>query len=125
MKYLLDVNALLFLFHIAPQTTRFHAWAKQHAAATFHSCAITELGFIRVSMIRYHYTREMAENALALIKRDITGYIDTLPPPRLATWANKHSETTDSYLCQLAAANGMKLATFDHNIKDPAVCLIP
>ena len=125
MKYLLDVNALLAVSHAGPFYQRLRHWVSSQNGAVYSTCAITELGFIRVSMIRYKFDRATAERALAYAKQNITGYIDTLPPPRLAAWANKHSETTDSYLCQLAAANGMKLATFDQNIKDPAACLIP
>ena len=126
MKYLLDVNALIAWYHGGTPKQRFHAWRAANApATTYHTCAITELGFLRVSMIRYNFTREMAENALALIKRDITGYIDTLPSPTLANWVLSHAQTTDSYLCQLAAANGMKLATFDTKITDKAAAIIP
>ena len=125
MKHLLDVNALIAWYHGGSLKQRFHAWRAADIRATYHTCAITELGFIRVSMIRYNYTRQMAEKALAIIKRDIADFIDTLPPPQLAAWVGKHSETTDSYLCQLATANGMRLATFDTGISDPTAFHIP
>ena len=126
MKYLLDVNALVALGHPHhPFYERFHAWhARQAGVVDMASCAICDLGFIRVCMKVYNYTLPKAEQALALVKRDASGYIDTLPPPRLAPWVLVHKQTTDAYLCQLAAANGMKLATFDSGIKDGAAYLI-
>ena len=126
MKYLLDVNALVALHHTNnPDHAAFHAWPGSRAPEHLFSCAISALGFIRISMAGYNYTLEMAERALARINRDVSGHIDTLPPPRLARWVASHKHTTDAYLCQLAAANGMKLATFDAGIKDAAAFLIP
>jgi predicted nucleic acid-binding protein len=125
MKYLLDVNALLALSHAGPHYARMKAWELGQKVASFHTCAITELGFIRVSMVRYKFDRATAEKALAYAKRDLTGYIDTLPPPALAAWCDSHGKTTDAYLCQLAAAHGMKLATFDTGITDKAATQIP
>jgi len=126
MKYLLDVNALIAWHHDNPpeKKARIHAWAAPHKPA-LATCAISELGFIRVSMIAYNYTLEMAQTALAKIKQDFPAYIADHPPPRLAKWASTHRHTTDAYLCQLAAKHGMKLATFDTAIKDPAAFHIP
>jgi len=125
MNYLLDVNALLALSHAGPFYVRMKAWELGLKAAGFHTCAITELGFLRVSMVRYKFDRPTAEKALAYAKRGITGYIDALPPPALAAWCDTHGKTTDAYLCQLAAAHGMKLATFDTAITDKAALVIP
>ena len=127
MKYLLDVNALVAMCHANhPANLRFHAWLGRQNKADMASCAICDLGFIRISMMApLNYTLEMAEKALASMKRDLPGYIDTMPPPRLARWVLSHKQTTDAYLCQLAAANGMKLATFDTGIKDAAAFFIP
>jgi predicted nucleic acid-binding protein len=125
MKYLLDVNVLLILCHGGPQDRRLHTWLNQQADATYHTCAITELGFLRITMAAYRHSRETATRALAYAQRDVTGYIDTLPPPSLANWVLSHGQTTDAYLCQLAAANGMRLATLDTGIKDKAAFVIP
>ena len=103
---------------------RLHAWRVRVGASQFATCAIVELGFLRISMRVYGYDRQTAENALDLVKRDVTGYIDALPSPRLARWVLSHKQTTDAYLCQLARAHGMQLATFDHGIKDGAAFLI-
>ena len=126
MRYLLDVNAMVAMYHSEhTEHARFHAWHATQKKEFMASCAICDLGFIRISMIGYSYTLAMAENALKTVKRGVTGYIDTMPPPNLASWVLSHKQTTDAYLCQLAAANGMKLATFDARINDPAVFLIP
>jgi len=127
MKYILDVNALVAMHHANhPFHKRFHAWASGLAAWQFFSCAISDLGFIRISMAGYNYRLETARGTLEAVKRaSVTGYIDALPPPKLARWVASHKHTTDAYLCQLAATNGMKLATFDTSIKDTAAFLIP
>jgi len=125
MNYLLDVNALLALSHAGPHYTRMKAWELGQKEPRFHTCAITELGFLRLSMAVYKFDRKTAETALSYAKRDIAGYIDSLPPPALAAWCATHAQTPDPYLCQLAAANGMKLATFDTKITDKAAAIIP
>ncbi|SPE54830.1 Ribonuclease VapC38 (fragment) [Verrucomicrobia bacterium] len=54
MRYLLDVNALIALAHTGHV---FHAEARKwylSVAATargFHTCSITEIGFVRVSVV--------------------------------------------------------------------------
>jgi predicted nucleic acid-binding protein len=125
MKYLLDVNALVAWHHAGRLNTRLHAWRANHATAELASCAISDLGFIRISMIGYGYTLQTAEKALESIKRDVDDYVEALPPPRLARWVASHKQTTDAYLCQLAAKHGMQLLTFDNGIKDAAAFLIP
>jgi len=125
MKYLFDVNILVAWHHTQHHFhTRVHAWRGRNASAHLSSCAISDLGFIRVSMSGYNYTLQMAEVALEAVKRDVTGYVNDLPPPKLARWVLSHKHTTDAYLCQLATAHGLQLATFDNRIKDSAAFLI-
>ena len=127
MKYLMDVNTLVAWHHTIPtdKHTRIHEWRRRANPLLVSTCAICELGFVRISMSAYGYDREMAQRALERLKRDMPGYIDSLPSPVFAQWVLSHKHTTDAYLCQLAAANGMKLATFDAGIKDAAAFLIP
>jgi predicted nucleic acid-binding protein len=126
MKYLLDVNTLVaWRYDSHTHHMRFHAWAAKTGFANLHTCAITELGFLRVSMQRAACTRMEADNGLAMIRKLAGGYLSECLPPKLAHWAASHKQTTDAYLCQLAAANGMKLATFDTNMKDTTVHVIP
>ena len=126
MKYLMDVDTLVAWHHSIPadKHARIHLFG-QGSTGDMATCAISELGFMRISMIAYGYTREMAQDALARIKRDMPAYIASLPSPVLARWVFSHKHTTDAYLCQLAAANGLKLATFDTGIKDPAAFYVP
>jgi predicted nucleic acid-binding protein len=125
MKYLLDVNALLAWRHArAPQHERFHAWAARVGTKSLHTCAHAELGFLRVSMQAFGYTLAQAEDALADIKRELGGYVESAPSPRLAGWATTGARTSDAYLAQVAGANRLKLATLDAGINDPVAELI-
>ena len=125
MKYLLDVNILLAWCHPPhPHHARVHAWKSKLKSSQLATCAICDLGFIRVSAQAYGYSIDMAARALDYIKRDVAGYITDNPPPALAKWADTGAKTTDAYLCQLAAAHKLQLATFDSGIKDPAAFLI-
>lgn len=126
MKYLLDVNTLLAWSHPThPHHARLHAWRAGKKASDFATCAICELGFIRISAHGYGHTVESAARQLAFLKRDIAHYLEKSPEPALAAWAKTAAHTTDAYLCQLAVKNGMQLATFDARIKDSAAFLIP
>lgn len=52
MKLLVDVNGLIALVHAAhPDHGKARLWlAALPASAEFHTCAITEIGFVRVSL---------------------------------------------------------------------------
>lgn len=117
MKYLLDVNALIAWRHgRSPHHTAFHAWIARIGTDSLVTCAQGELGFIRVSMQAFGYSLERAQDALAAIKRQTGGFLDTAPSPRLAAWAGTAAKTSDAYLRQVAEARGLSLATFDAGI---------
>lgn len=117
MKYLLDVNALIAWAHVnSAAHATFHRWARSRGFKALATCAHAELGFIRVSMQGFGYTREMAETVLAEMKRHTGGFIATAPSPRLANWAKTAAQTSDAYLAQLATSAGLTLATFDRGI---------
>ncbi len=121
MKYLLDVNALIAWAHVnSASHATFHRWARSHGFKALATCAHGELGFIRVSIQGFGYTREMAETALAEMKRPTGGFIATAPSPRLAAWAKTAAQTSDAYRSRLAASAGLTLATFDLGIPVPA-----
>lgn len=123
MKYLLDVNALIAWRHgRSPHHATFHAWIARIGTDSLATCAQCELGFIRVSMQAFGYSLERAQDALAAIKRQTGGFLDTAPSPRRATWADTAAKTSDAYLTQIAHANGLTLATLDQGI--PAAELI-
>jgi hypothetical protein len=79
------------------------------------TCGVTELGFLRVTMQRYGANAANAHAALERIRAQAGGFLEC-PPPKLLPWAGTHGKTTDSYLVQVAAAAGLKLATFDAGI---------
>ena len=125
MKYLLDVNALLAWEHgNSPHHGSFHAWAKEIGRENLWTCALSELGFLRVSMQVFGYSLPQATDALAGLKRHAGGFVAIAPSPRLPAWASTTARTSDAYLAQLAQTNGMRLATFDSGLKDAAAELI-
>lgn len=125
MKALLDVNALLAWEHAnSPHHNVFHEWVARSPDLELWTCALTELGFIRVSMQVFGYDRTNADQSLGRMKRAIFGFVSESPSPRLPAWAKSASKTTDAYLVQLAKKNDLQLATFDRGIKDRSVVQI-
>jgi predicted nucleic acid-binding protein len=80
-----------------------------------------------VAVAAYGYSVADARAMLRRHRRDGVGYLATLPRPAdvIPDWVHSHSQSTDGYLCAVAAAHGLKLATFDTGIGDPSVELIP
>ncbi len=114
MKHLLDVNALIACEHKgSPHHAVFHAWAKREGMTSLGTCALAELGFIRVSMQAFGYSLAQAQAALVEMKKPLGGYVAEAPSPRLASWASTVAKTSDAYLLQVAEARGLRLATFD------------
>ena len=117
MKYLLDVNALIAWRHSrAPHHQGFHRWAAETGFKQLATCALSELGFIRVSMQAFGYSLREAQSALEEIKRATGGFVDGAPSPKLPVWAGTAARTSDAYLAQVAASAGLILATFDGGI---------
>lgn len=124
MKYLLDVNALVAaLYPASPQHAAFNAWAARRQPSDLATCAITELGFIRVSSAALGFAIGDSRKLLQAFRTRGPGYVGALPSPadHLPTWASRHSHTTDAYLCAVAGEHGLQLVTFDTGIKDAAV----
>jgi predicted nucleic acid-binding protein len=116
VKFLLDVNALLAWGHPdAADHVALHAWLRAHAADTLCSCAITELGFLRVSMQVFRYNAVQAQRELHELRKKLE-FLPDLPAPKLPAWCKTHGRTTDAYLLQIAAYHGAQLATFDTGI---------
>jgi predicted nucleic acid-binding protein len=125
LRYILDVNALLAWEHpSSPHHEAFHRWAKEVGSYNLWTCALAELGFLRVSMQVFSYSLSQSADALDSIKSSAGGFIDTAPSPRLPSWASTPSRTSDGYLVQLAQENGLKLATFDSGIRGSLVEVI-
>ena len=131
--FLLDVSALVSLgvfdheFH-----GRATDWLKSLAkkgTPELATCAVTELGFVRVLVQapQYGLTVVQARQVLGRIKAGtgarFTFISDDHDVSRLPAWVVKAKQTTDGHLAQLALANGAILATFDRKI--PGSFLVP
>jgi uncharacterized protein len=125
MRYLLDVNALIAWEHgNSPHHVSFHGWARVVGRENLWTCALSELGFLRVSMQVFGYSLHQASGALTAIRQSAGGFIEVAPSPRLPVWSVNASRTSDGYLAQIARENKMRLATFDAGIKDAVAELI-
>ncbi len=113
------MNALVAWAHPgSPHHTAFHRWAVEAGLKNLRTCAHAELGFIRVSMQVFRYSLPQAQAAADKLRNAAGGFVDSAPPPRLPAWADRPARTSDGYLAQLAAKNGLALATFDAGIPD-------
>ncbi|HXE30701.1 MAG TPA: PIN domain-containing protein [Terriglobales bacterium] len=128
MTYLLDVNVLVALGF---ERHEFHGraveWLRAASRPRLASCAITELGFVRVlsQAPAYGFTVAQARDSLLRLKKavPIAQFIaDTHDISRLPAWARTPKQTTDGHLLELARDNGAVLATFDGKIPE-AYCL--
>lgn len=124
MKYLLDVNVLLAAIWVSHSDhLKADAWVQKKELAT---CPVTELGFLRISTHPKALKATMAD-----ARRLLQGFHSAAGPhfladdlkPLKSNPANT-DEVTDHYLADLAASQGMKLATLDTGLKHPAAELI-
>jgi toxin-antitoxin system PIN domain toxin len=126
MRYLLDVNALIALAHTGHV---FHAAASKwflSVAATargFHTCSITEIGFVRVSVVTGLQpdiiTAKQALDALkssSKIRFELVS--DDVGVAQLPAFVKRPQAITDGHLLELARKNSMQLVTFDQGIPD-------
>lgn len=113
MSWLLDVNFVLasrWMTH--SEHAAVNAWIG--ASDEFYTTAITELGFLRVSLSpAYRATWQQAQEALAKLHvrpgyRFLPDDLDATASPQ-----TESKDTTDAHLVALAARHGLKLATLD------------
>jgi predicted nucleic acid-binding protein len=117
MKFLLDVNALLALKHTRSSHHQIcRTWMDKQGLKSMATCALTELGYIRISMAAYGVSLTDAQKDLVEIKLKLGGYVEKNPSPSLPAWSAHAARTTDAYLLQLAKSAGLELATFDAGI---------
>ena len=123
MIYLLDVNALLALAHTRHAD---HSNAKRWLGslpedADFATCAITELGFVRVSVLA-KLQPDVSAAKIALASLKASGVLpfrfltDDLGADALPAYVQTPAATTDGHLLALAKRHGAVLATFDTGI---------
>src|SRR5229473_3344165 len=123
---LLDVNALLAL---AWPNHQFHAGVvarlEQRPAPRWATCALTQLGFVRLSsnpsVVGVRKTPAEAVRLLAELTRDPQHvYVDALPAlPEAASFFHRllgHQQVTDAYLLAVAGASGATLLTLDRRV---------
>ena len=130
MKFLLDVSALLSLgvldheFH--DRTAKF---LTRKGITELATCAITELGFVRVlaQAPQYGFNVAQARDLLLRMKKadvmKFTFIVDPHDVTHLPSWVKTAKQLTDGHLLELAKANGAALATLDRGI--PGAVLIP
>jgi predicted nucleic acid-binding protein len=123
VKYLLDVNALMGLgFSKHAFHERIENWLASVGRADLATCAITELGFVRIlaQLPDHEITVESAQEMLALLKAtslaSFTFLVDDAGVDRLPKWVKHAKQTTDGHLVSLAHAHGAVLATLDRKI---------
>jgi predicted nucleic acid-binding protein len=124
MKHLLDVNVLLAaIWQQHPDFAKADAWLAGRQVAT---CALSELGFLRVSTHQKALKADMAASRRLLHAFLEKHQAEFVPAdlPALKASAKKSEELTDLYLAELALSKGMKLATFDTGINHAAVEVI-
>lgn len=130
-RHLLDVSALVALgFKEHEFFERVVSWVQTLSPREdeFATCAITELGFVRVLALP-QYGLSVDESKASLLRLKSSGRIgfvfvaDGLDASRLPGWVKAPKQITDGHLVQLAKANGAVLATLDRNI--PGAFLIP
>ena len=128
MKHLLDVNVLLALAHVAhPHHARAVAWfAARTPSMRFCTCAITEIGFLRVSLqARLDSDLPAAQVTLAglLASPLFSRLADSLGGTDLPPYVQKPAQITGGHLQMLADKHGAHFVTFDAGI--PGAALVP
>ena len=126
MIYLLDVNALLAL---GVTNHEFHGrvarWINRAAAtdSSFATCAITELGFLRILLQTFYasFTVAQGQRQLQLLKTSaqfrFEFLVDDQDAQQLPQWVRWPKQVTDGHLVALAKAHGGVLATLDEGIR--------
>jgi predicted nucleic acid-binding protein len=124
VRYLLDVNVLLALAHtghtLHPKAIGWYASVAKSATG-FHTCSITELGFVRISVLTgLQSDIESAKRALDALKSSSKVRFelisDDLGVSQLPTFVKKPQSITDGHLSELAKKNSLRFVTLDRGI---------
>lgn len=131
MRFLLDVNVLVAMcvaeheFH-----RRVVAWLNQSARsgrAELMTCAVTELGLLRVlaQAPSYSFTIGQGIELLWRLKSSkefrFTFLADDHEIAQLPRWVKGPRQITDGHLAELTKAHGATLATLDESIQGAMV----
>lgn len=126
MKYLLDVNALVALGHtLHMHHARAERWLKgvTPTAEALGTCAITELGFVRVS-VQTGLQPDVAAAVQALAKLKASSPVnvelwpDGVGADKLPRYVKRPADLTDGHLVELGRGHGAHLVTLDSKIPD-------
>ena len=116
MSWLLDVNLILasrWTTHVEHASVK--AWLD--SVEEFHTCSITELGFIRISLsVAYNATWDEVQESLGALHarvahRFLTDDVDGTSSPQTIS-----KDTTDAHLVSLSRQHGLRLATLDMSL---------
>jgi predicted nucleic acid-binding protein len=126
MRYLLDVNVLLAFalreHELHGRVTKWMEPARLGEILPVATCAITELGFVRILSRVYGFAVADAKMLLRRLKAipdlDFHFLSDEEGAEHLPRWVIRHDQVTDGHLRGLAAKHGARLATLDENIPD-------
>jgi predicted nucleic acid-binding protein len=124
MRYLLDVNVLIALGHTGHT---LHAKAVNWylsviaTARGFHTCSMTELGFVRVSVVTgLQWDIQGGKQALDALKSSSKIRFELIPDDlgaaHLPRFVKKPQSITDGHLLELAKKNSSVLVTLDRGI---------
>jgi predicted nucleic acid-binding protein len=131
MIYLLDVSPLLALglrqhvFH-----ERVATWVRTFETqeeVRFATCAITELGFLRILTQASTYSFTIAQGKMLLSQLKLTKGlrfsfpVDDQGVEELPSWVKGPKQITDGHLLGLAKSHGAEVATLDERIPDAFV----
>jgi predicted nucleic acid-binding protein len=124
MTYLLDVSTLLARLwesHVFHRRARDWMTGKKLAV-----CAITELGFLRISTTAFGAEMDKARE---MLKEFLTKYDPQFIPCDIRALdglkTSVGSKTADYYLANLAEKHGLQWATLDESVKHKAAFLLP
>ena len=120
MRYLLDVNALValgFLEHeFHERVARWVLSLRKGNSYTILTCAITELGFVRVLSQAPQYALTIAHSKTLLLRLKKQRAVpfeflaDDHDISRLPGWVKTGRQTTDGHLAELARAEVARFA---------------
>ena len=124
MRYLLDINVLLALAHTGHTLhSKALAWYASIAksAVGLHTCSITELGFVRISVVTgLQPDIEAAKLALDSLKSSsqvrFELIADDVGVSQLPAFVKKPQSVTDGHLSEVARKNSLRLVTLDRGI---------
>jgi toxin-antitoxin system PIN domain toxin len=123
-RLLLDVNVLLALGW-AEHQAHSRVVARLHDAQPWATCAIVQLGFIRLSstagIFHQPLSPQRAAQALQTLVADTQhSYLSEQSPPCAMDWGDVSGpkQTTDRFLLGLAQAHGARLLTLDRRLSN-------